>query len=435
MRVISLPVGQIKVGDRLRSLDPDKVVELAESIDKIGLINPITVTPENNLLSGYHRLEATKLLKSATIDCQVVELDESRSRLVELDENLKRHELNDIEIGEHLLARDEILAQLGYSRRPGRRSNSYTELPTLQDLADEMTVSLDTIVKKKRIAKNLSYPVKEKLRNTPFASQTRALLKLAQIEDHEIQNQVVDSLLAGRYPTLAEAVKEGKVEVKKRDVMKSLKQIKINHDSSLILHHGDFRSTNGNLAENSVDLIFTDPPYAKEHIGLYEDLSLFASKVLKPGGSCLAYAGHYFLPQVLAAMSTHLNYWWTIAVTFNVHRAIQKRGIYVEWKPILWFVKGSRPIETDFVLDSVQSEKPELKKVLHPWEQSPVEAKYYIHYLSPVGGLVCDPMMGTGTTAISALNCGRRFIGFEIDPETHSMARLRLNKALSTMQD
>ena len=135
MRVISLPVGQIKVGDRLRSLDPDKVVELAESIDKIGLINPITVTPENNLLSGYHRLEATKLLKKETIDCQIVELDSIRSRLVELDENLKRHELNDIEIGEHLLTRDEILAELGYVRRPGRRSNSYTELPTLQDLA------------------------------------------------------------------------------------------------------------------------------------------------------------------------------------------------------------------------------------------------------------------------------------------------------------
>lgn len=42
------------------------------------------------------------------------------------------------------------------------------------------------------------------------------------------------------------------------------------------------------------------------------------------------------------------------------------------------------------------------------------------------GDLVCDPFVGSGTTAIAALSEGRRFVGSEMDPRHHAIATARL---------
>ena len=40
-----------------------------------------------------------------------------------------------------------------------------------------------------------------------------------------------------------------------------------------------------------------------------------AARLLRPGGSLLAYAGGYVLPRALAALSNSpLEYWWTLAI-------------------------------------------------------------------------------------------------------------------------
>lgn len=45
---------------------------------------------------------------------------------------------------------------------------------------------------------------------------------------------------------------------------------------------------------------------------------------------------------------------------------------------------------------------------------------------SEPGDLVCDPFVGSGTTAIAALSEGRRFVGAEQKPEHHAIATARL---------
>lgn len=42
------------------------------------------------------------------------------------------------------------------------------------------------------------------------------------------------------------------------------------------------------------------------------------------------------------------------------------------------------------------------------------------------GDLVCDPHAGSGSTAIACESLGRRFVGAEIDPETHAKAIARI---------
>ena len=46
---------------------------------------------------------------------------------------------------------------------------------------------------------------------------------------------------------------------------------------------------------------------------------------------------------------------------------------------------------------------------------------------SKPNGIVLDPFMGSGTTAVACKNLGRQFIGFEINPKWHKIACDRLN--------
>lgn len=46
----------------------------------------------------------------------------------------------------------------------------------------------------------------------------------------------------------------------------------------------------------------------------------------------------------------------------------------------------------------------------------------------PVGGVVLDPFMGSGTTALTARQHGRNFIGCDLNPEYVAIARRRLNR-------
>jgi hypothetical protein len=67
---------------------------------------------------------------------------------------------------------------------------------------------------------------------------------------------------------------------------------------------GDFRDYIDEF--KNIDAIITDPPYAKKHLGLYEDLARFAGKVLKPGGSLLTMAIVRYLPEILDLMRPHI---------------------------------------------------------------------------------------------------------------------------------
>ncbi len=42
------------------------------------------------------------------------------------------------------------------------------------------------------------------------------------------------------------------------------------------------------------------------------------------------------------------------------------------------------------------------------------------------GGIVLDPFMGSGTTAVAARRCGRNFVGFELNPEYCALIEQRL---------
>ena len=107
------------------------------------------------------------------------------------------------------------------------------------------------------------------------------------------------------------------------------------------LVRGDFKEKCTELDDLSVDLIFTDPPYAERYLHLYDSLALHGYRLLKAGGSLVTYGGHYAIPQIIQYMEArNLHYYWIFAVIHTgPFASFFAKNILVKWKPLLWFVK------------------------------------------------------------------------------------------------
>ena len=53
---------------------------------------------------------------------------------------------------------------------------------------------------------------------------------------------------------------------------------------------------------------------------------------------------------------------------------------------------------------------------------------------SPENGLILDPFMGSGTTAVVARKLSRNYIGFELNPEYVEISNRRIKKELGIFQ-
>ncbi len=428
-----IEISQIKIGPRQRVVNQAKVVELAESIRLIGLLHPISLGEDNQLVSGLHRLKAHQLLGCTTIEYRRVSLDAAQQRLAEIDENLQRAELNDIELGEHLLARDQLLAELGLLACSGDNRHTLAGRARLADLAKAMDLHVVSLFRKRRIARELASDVREALKTTPWATQTTGLLRLAKLSAAQ-QRQVVALLVSGGYRELKPAINAVLFSERKQAVVRSLAGYRRTTCERFQAISGDFRQRGAAVADDSLDLIWCDPPYAQPE--LYEDLAAFAARTLKPGAACLAYCGQHHLPGILAAMSRHLSYWWVLSLDLRHGRkgADHAKRVFIEWKPIVWFVKGELTPRQRYVGDGPVAVQPELGKRLHRWEQDTATPDYYIFNLTETDALVCDPMMGTGSTGVAALRAGRRFLGLERDAATCRLAEQRLRQCWAQLR-
>lgn len=63
---------------------------------------------------------------------------------------------------------------------------------------------------------------------------------------------------------------------------------------------------------------------------------------------------------------------------------------------------------------------------LHPCQKPTDLLARIIRVSCPEGGVVLDPFMGSGSTAVACVETGRQYIGFERDPKTHQVCQDRL---------
>jgi ParB family chromosome partitioning protein len=100
----TIKLADIHVPERLRKLDLANAMFIADSVKRQGLMHPITVrrTPRAKggkftLVAGRHRMEAVYLNDLDEIDAFIVKADETGARLKEIEENLFRNDLSQLD--------------------------------------------------------------------------------------------------------------------------------------------------------------------------------------------------------------------------------------------------------------------------------------------------------------------------------------------------
>jgi site-specific DNA-methyltransferase (adenine-specific) len=188
---------------------------------------------------------------------------------------------------------------------------------------------------------------------------------------------------------------------------------------------GDFREKGMELGDESVSLILTDPPYGTEYLDLWGPLGELARRVLVPSGFLVAYAGQVSLPKKMAELEKSLEYVWTGAYVLTISNMQSSLGVINYWKPILIYEKPPKIQIQPYWNDIIKGQGPE--KDLHEWQQNEADLATIIESFCPEGGVVLDPMAGTGTTLRAAVKHGRKCVGIELKEKTAEICRQVLN--------
>lgn len=223
------------------------------------------------------------------------------------------------------------------------------------------------------------------------------------------------------------------------------------------------------IPDNSLHLMVTSPPYnvkkeydddlsLKEYLQLLREVFSETYRVLVYGGrACVNVANlgrkpYIPLSDYISQMMIELGFlmrgeiiWYKaagagVSMAWGSWQSAANPVLRDAHEYILVFSKGSfSRKKTDGRDDTITREQfmewtksvwvmnPEsARKVGHP-APFPVELPYRLIGLYTYrGDIVLDPFMGSGTTAIAALKSGRKFIGYETNPEYVGLAKQRI---------
>jgi adenine-specific DNA-methyltransferase len=200
--------------------------------------------------------------------------------------------------------------------------------------------------------------------------------------------------------------------------------------------HGDCITVMRTMPSECVDLIATDPPYLvgyqpRDGRSILNDendawlLPSFAQmyRVLKNNRFLVSFYSWNKVDRFFEA--------WKSAGFRTVGHLVWVKNYHSNER----FVRYSH--EAAYLLAKGEPEKPSvaLRDVLaweytgdglHPTQKPVMALAPVIKAFSKEGEVVLDPFAGSGTTAVAAKLAGRRFIGIELDPAYHRIAKRRL---------
>lgn len=227
------------------------------------------------------------------------------------------------------------------------------------------------------------------------------------------------------------------------------------------------------LPSASIPLMFTSPPY---HVGKEYDsegswvdyLALLRAvfsetlRVLEPGGRAVVNVANLgrkpYVPlsDVVAGIMSDLGFLARSEIIWVKGSGASGNCAWGSWRSpknpsirdlheyVLVFSKGrwgkvstgQSSLSADEFMQSTLSvwniAPASAKRIGHP-APFPVElAKRVINLYSHVGDVVLDPFMGSGTTAVAAIELDRRWIGYETHQPYADLALARINAASST---
>ncbi len=196
-----LKIADIKIGEGRRPIDEGKVVDLMKSIGDVGLLHNIVVSADMVLVAGAHRIEAFKRMGRDEIPGKILTADGLLLRLAEIDENIVRNALHQVDLATQLAEREEIYLVLHpdtahnaafkgnqhmSSAEPG---SSEQKTPTFaEDTGAKMGVDPRTIRQHVQIGRNLTEESKRAARENDF--RKKELVALARMNEDEQRDAV-----------------------------------------------------------------------------------------------------------------------------------------------------------------------------------------------------------------------------------------------------
>lgn len=410
-------ISNITIGDRDREEFGD-VIGLAKSIRDEGLYNPILVDKDLNLIAGFRRIEAYKLLKKNEIEARLFdELSAYERRRVFVEEEIL-HKKNltwqeDIKLKQELHAL--YLKDHEHMPRKVREKKPWSQKST----AEVLGIAKNTLSEELRLAKALeTFPELLKIK-----SKSDAIRKMYRMREFALLQAIAQRETAG-----------GKTKFKNVEF--------INDDCFKIL---------ATLEDESVDLVITDPPWGIELTGMQGarsvDYKMFDDKV----------RGIYtrVIPELYRVMKDGSHLWLFFGIEFykEIYTLLIKAGFDAREIPNVWIKEGPsysnweyKPMpQFEVFFFAVKSERGAPKQLkeptsdvfdykrakgvdkIHPTEK-PVELMKRLITLSSVKGeLVLDPFAGSASTLVASLLLERRCIGIEMEKEYYdnAMGRLR----------
>lgn len=427
-------IDQIVIGERRRKeFNQDKLEELAQSIKNLGLIEPVILTQDNQLIAGERRIRAHLLLGEEEILFERMEVvDDWHHKTLELEENTMREDLSWPEVLAAKLELHEMRQQKygggGSSLSQGgrREVGGWTVDDTAELLGESHGTTAQDLKLGRAIRQNPELGRKD--------SKIAALKALQVGETLSLKRE-----LAGIMAQVGGERGEKEVEI-------------LNGDSSLLLKE---------FQEESFDFCITDPPYS---IGLHDMQNTFPTRGEVRGGVEFDDS-----PQVLETVEkvmrevyrvlkegSHCYVFFAIARFTEMKRLLQEVGFWVQPTPLLW-VKNNALNLRPHICFPVNYEpawycskgypprpfpKPQLKstfdypilsgsKKVHPAQKPLSLIKEWIEFCSQPKERGLDPFLGGGTFTRALKETGRLGVGIELDKDWAFEARLRLEEEVS----
>lgn len=201
------------------------------------------------------------------------------------------------------------------------------------------------------------------------------------------------------------------------------------------------------VADDSVDLVLTDPPYGDnegygrngKEILNNEDESINYRilpelyRVLKEGGVCYLFTNWKFTGAIQEWVKINTKFTCRMQLVIVKNNFGMGYGFRNQYELCLVFEKGKVEYERADVSNVLKMEHIHHDDKSHPHEKGIQLLELLIDHASKRGDLVLDCFAGSGSTLIAAKNTGRNYLGFELDPKYFKYASERIASSTTSM--
>ena len=211
------------------------------------------------------------------------------------------------------------------------------------------------------------------------------------------------------------------------------------------LRHGDCLEIMKDIPDESIDVSFTSPPYNsvrhKKYKNYNDDLKDYYSFLCKFTDELLritkraviinVQANYYNRPDVYKYIGKYCNEISRIIIwnKSNPQPSSMRHKLTNAYEFFMIFSKEpSVNINSVFMKDVVNYPINSVRVKGHSAVMNNDLCDLFIREFTKESDTVLDPFMGSGTTAVAALECNRKYIGFEIIPEYVEFANDRIQK-------